>query len=489
MPAGDYTNCVNCVKCGRGIFGYGLCNECGKTYNFGTSYDFYGTPNNTFEEFWSKYAESLSSMNKKETLNDVYQTVIGSANVQQKPTPSKEENLDTLYYEMIDNFEKGNEECDYDIDDADELDEIINELEQEANQIIKPIANVPSDESVSDTFDRFFNDQPFQKKEVKPLKRKTLVVNLYAGPGSGKSTTAAGVFFELKSRGINCELATEFVKDLVWEERHKAINNQVYIFAKQHHRVTRLLGEVDVIVTDSPLLLTLVYGKNEDVALKNLALVEHNKLWTFNCFIKRNKEYNPKGRWQSYAEARDLDRSIADMLDKQQIPYEVYFGNAEGKDKIVNKILQLIGKNNMGEYKKFSKSLFRQSDPKSRKVVKEYFTKNNIPLEDNSDKYGVDLLAKDGSLQIEVEHRLVWDGEEFPFADVNVPERKAKYFVENHICYVILSRDYSRIGMIDGKTLMKYINDDNLQESSNKFVKKGEMFFKVPKTEFKWDKI
>lgn len=385
MSAGDYTNCN---KCGRGIIGYGLCIECSKSYNFGTSYDFYGNPNNAyasltdlpndgentlvtiinnklkndakkhvqvlakamgeppvsdgeFEEFWSKYIECLSSMNKKETLNDVYQEVIGSTNVPQNPTPSKEESLDTLYYEMIDNFEKGNEECDYDIDDADELDEIINELEQEANQIIKSVTT--SDESVADTFDRLFNEQPVQKKEVKPLKRKTLVVNLYAGPGSGKSTTAAGVFFELKSRGINCELATEFVKDLVWEERHKAIDNQVYIFAKQHHRITRLLGEVDVIVTDSPLLLTLIYGKNGDGALKNLARVEHNKLWTFNCFIKRNKEYNPKGRWQTYAEARDLDRSIADMLDNENIPYEVYFGNAEGKDKIVDKILRILG--------------------------------------------------------------------------------------------------------------------------------------------------
>lgn len=142
-----------------------------------------------------------------------------------------------------------------------------------------------------------------------------------------------------------------------------------------------------------------------------------------------------------------------------------------------------------GEYKEFSRSLFQKHDPKSRKIVKDYFKRNNIPLEDNPNKFGVDLLSKDGSLQIEVEHRLVWDSNEFPFAEVNVPERKAKYFVENHICYVILSKNYSHIGMIDGKTLRKYLTDETLQESSNKFVKKGELFFKVPKSEFKWDKI
>lgn len=143
----------------------------------------------------------------------------------------------------------------------------------------------------------------------------------------------------------------------------------------------------------------------------------------------------------------------------------------------------------MGEYKKFSKTLFRQNDPKSRRIVKEYFLKNKIQLEDNPNKYGVDLLAKDGSLQVEVEHRLVWDDVEFPYSDINVPERKAKFFVENHICYVILSRDYSHIGMIDGETLRKYLTSETLRESSNKFIKQGEMFFKVPKSEFKWDEV
>lgn len=143
----------------------------------------------------------------------------------------------------------------------------------------------------------------------------------------------------------------------------------------------------------------------------------------------------------------------------------------------------------IGEYKKFSKTLHNQNDPKSRKIVKEYFKKNDILLEDNPDKYGVDLLSKDRTLQIEIEHRLVWTDPEFPFEEVNVPERKEKYFLENHICYVILSRDYSHIGMIDGKTLRKYLTYDTLKESSNRLVKQGELFFKVPKTEFKWDKI
>lgn len=143
----------------------------------------------------------------------------------------------------------------------------------------------------------------------------------------------------------------------------------------------------------------------------------------------------------------------------------------------------------IGVAKKFSPSLLRSNDPQSRKVVKEFFAKQKIPLNDNPNKYGVDLISEDGSIQIEVEHRLVWDSNEFPFSEVNVPERKAKFFVENHICYVILSKDYSRIGMIKGDDLMQYLTTENLKESSNKYVRNGEMFFKVPKEKFTWLKV
>jgi hypothetical protein len=352
MPAGDYYNCVRCGKTTLGAVS--LCNDCHLNNAYGISFDVYGKMTNTyvnlskkqedlfkedarsnintlasvmgerplndkeFEEFWQTYNTNRFMNNIKETLNDVYNEVI-AGNLKQENSYSK--------------CNKCDPDCDEDIS-AEDIDGILAELELEPE----------NKETVSEAFDKLFSSEPSVKKiEVKSLKRKTLVVNLFAGPGSGKSTTAAGVFFELKSRGINCEIASEFVKDLVWESRHKAINNQVYIFAKQHHRITRLLDEVSVIITDSPLLLTLVYGKENDEILKRLAKHEHNKLWSLNCFIKRNKEYNPKGRIQTYSEARELDNSIANMLDDENISYEVYFGNADGKDKIVNKILHILG--------------------------------------------------------------------------------------------------------------------------------------------------
>ena len=48
-------------------------------------------------------------------------------------------------------------------------------------------------------------------------KKKPICICLYASPSSGKSTMAANVFSKLKMLGINCELVTEFAKDLVWD--------------------------------------------------------------------------------------------------------------------------------------------------------------------------------------------------------------------------------------------------------------------------------
>jgi hypothetical protein len=140
-----------------------------------------------------------------------------------------------------------------------------------------------------------------------------------------------------------------------------------------------------------------------------------------------------------------------------------------------------------GVRKQFNKKLHRDNDPKSRHVVKKFFEERGVRLIDNQDEYGIDLVSIDGSAKIEIEHRLVWTGKEFPFDEINLPERKTKFFLKNQgAYYVILSKDYSRMGMISGKNMLNYLNNKNLKESSNRFVTGGELFYKIPKSEFGW---
>jgi len=157
----------------------------------------------------------------------------------------------------------------------------------------------------------------WQELAKKSRKSETLVVNLYGGPGTGKSTTAARVFAALKESGYTAELVTEFAKDLVWEGRSETLQDQVYILGKQSHRINRLLGKVDVIVTDSPLLLTYVYARNikpiPALALCTLAKSIYDEHRNLDFYLVRNEDYHPydtRGRYQSLSGAREVDRQV-----------------------------------------------------------------------------------------------------------------------------------------------------------------------------------
>lgn len=87
------------------------------------------------------------------------------------------------------------------------------------------------------------------------------VINLYGGPGSGKSTVAAGLFylFRMDNR-FNCELVTEFAKEVVFENARQNLADQVYLLGNQYHRLWRLQkAGVELVITDSPLDLANVY--------------------------------------------------------------------------------------------------------------------------------------------------------------------------------------------------------------------------------------
>jgi Cdc6-like AAA superfamily ATPase len=154
-----------------------------------------------------------------------------------------------------------------------------------------------------------------------------LLVALYGGPGTGKSTTASLVFGALKQHGHNVELVHEVAKDLTWEQRHRALAHQPYVAAKQMFRYDRLHGQVDAIITDTSTMLSLIYSKSSDSPLRDLAfhqwiVADWRARRTLNVFLRRNIErpYNPKGRSQSEIEAQNLDLRIKDMLDAYELP-------------------------------------------------------------------------------------------------------------------------------------------------------------------------
>ena len=148
-----------------------------------------------------------------------------------------------------------------------------------------------------------------------------IVINLFAGPGVGKSTTAARIFAELKLMGVNCEMALEFAQDQVWEESFKTMDDQIYIFGKQFHKIWRLKDKVDVIITDSPLPISIVYDKENSKAFHELIMEQFNKFNNFNFLIERGTDYQEAGRVQTEEEAKEVDKVVKNVLDENKIDY------------------------------------------------------------------------------------------------------------------------------------------------------------------------
>ena len=168
-----------------------------------------------------------------------------------------------------------------------------------------------------------------------------LLVNLYGAPGTGKSTGAAYIYSKLKLDEINCELVTEFAKDMVWDENRKAIYNQAYVFGNQYYRISRLENEVDVVITDSPTLLSIIYNKDKRLRkeftdlVKSVSLSYENRL---DILFRRVRKYKTVGRLHNEEQSDKLYNEIKDLLDIVNPDYKVVEATQEGYDKVISMI-------------------------------------------------------------------------------------------------------------------------------------------------------
>lgn len=159
----------------------------------------------------------------------------------------------------------------------------------------------------------------------------TTVINFYGGPGAGKSTLAAELFGYMKSLRKNVEYVSEFAKDLVWRQAQAQLDDQLYIFAKQHHRMYILLHQVDYIITDSPLLLSLHYGgramnkfKSDDPlsdywsnSFMHLVFATVDMYDNLHFFVDRkDRQYIQVGRYQTEEQAKQVDESVRSILER-----------------------------------------------------------------------------------------------------------------------------------------------------------------------------
>ena len=108
-----------------------------------------------------------------------------------------------------------------------------------------------------------------------------------------------------------------------------------------------------------------------------------------------------------------------------------------------------------------------------------FYSQHGIELQENPDKYGVDLIAYDDGNKIgyvEVEVRVSWKSDIFPFDSLHVPERKKK-LLENDLHTVLVSVNCygTRAFICDYRTVLA----SPLLESPSMYISKGERFYKV----------
>ena len=167
------------------------------------------------------------------------------------------------------------------------------------------------------------------------------IISFASGPGAGKSTTAAGLFFKMKMAGYKCELVPEYAKDLTFEGRHVTLSNQVYILGKQYNRVERLRNQVDWVITDSPIILGCMYAPvNYPESFTQLVIDLWNQNENHLFFVNRKKAYQAYGRSQTEDEAKEIDQKVKGFLNLKNINFHEIDGTPEAPDTI-GKILGL----------------------------------------------------------------------------------------------------------------------------------------------------
>lgn len=176
------------------------------------------------------------------------------------------------------------------------------------------------------------------------------IINLFGGPGIGKSTLASELFSTMKKMNYDVEITQEYPKILAWEKNISSLTDQLYVLANQHRNISRIYNQVKYIIVDSPILLSNIYfekysDKNEyptnfyNDILNEFVVKLFKKYENINFLLSRNDEFfNQSGRLQDLNESKNIDDEIKKTLIINDISYHEYQINNNTIKNILEKI-------------------------------------------------------------------------------------------------------------------------------------------------------
>lgn len=131
-----------------------------------------------------------------------------------------------------------------------------------------------------------------------------------------------------------------------------------------------------------------------------------------------------------------------------------------------------------GEYKRFDEALYNENDP-SKFIALEFLKRKGMEAIINPDKFGVDIIVND-KIGCEVEVKLGWETEVFPFDTLDLSERKQKFAIQYEknnkpLYFIIFNKLKNRALLVNRKSL----KEERLITKKTKFTN-NENFFRIP---------
>jgi adenylate kinase family enzyme len=157
------------------------------------------------------------------------------------------------------------------------------------------------------------------------------VINFFGAPGVGKSTVAAEIFSQLKKKGFNVALVTEFANFKITEKSFKAVQNQYYVTSKQLYNQEVFEDKYNIVVTDSPILLSFVYSNDSiaDKKFNEFILEKFNEKENFNFLLNHDtvtlNNFSMNGRRHDKSKLEQIHNKIIETLKNNNIEYKNVF--------------------------------------------------------------------------------------------------------------------------------------------------------------------
>lgn len=154
------------------------------------------------------------------------------------------------------------------------------------------------------------------------------VVNLFAAPGTGKTTTGQLLSGLLSISDYKVEYVPEFAKFATLSNNQAALSDQIYMFAKQQNRLHVLKNAgLDYVIMDGPLPIALLFQPPEYFHFYEPLVMEVFRSYdNVNFLLQRNPSlpYKTLGRNESESQAKSLDGRVRDILERYALPFEAY---------------------------------------------------------------------------------------------------------------------------------------------------------------------